>query len=662
MARVAVVTVASLLAIGMSSTPVAATPVTSFSPAMVSATRGVRPSPDAREHVVTMVTGDRAVVRLRPDGVRSVDVLPATGRAAMPVFQQISGGHAYVLPADVLGALDAGRLDPRRLDVGALAARGVTDARAAALPPAALGPTRTTDTAADQVTVRVLGRRGEPAPDGHAVVLANQVDGPWQEPGTLLPVRGGVARGQLAPGVYTIVAGLDGVGGPQATVVLAPRVRVAGPTHLTLDARHVTTPSITMPRADAQPTGAVAGFCWSLRIACGGQFWVSAPALTDTAFSPTAPGATPPDFRFTVMAHYGQDPDQAQPSPYTYHVAQSVAGGIPEHPAWRLTSRDFATVHARYRAQVPGEPGEIRDAGGSGADVYRGALLAEHLPALPTTRTEYYQGGVLWTRRFTQGPAEQEPGWDSGDQVAYTAGQTYADAWNTAVRGPGLAPHGNGNRRQDYRVRRGGSPTEGVDQLVADVDMYADPSRRQGAEPSGRSTTTTLYDDATNTSLGTAHGDLAAWLVGSGDMRLRLTETSTSSDPGLPLSSSVTGSWTFTSRHADVLRPVPLTALTFAPQLDEDNRARYGATVPLALDAYRQPDLAPPQVRCWSLRVSFDDGATWRAVAVTAAGGHAAALIQQPSAGSGYASLEAWATTTDGDLVRERVIRAWRLY
>jgi hypothetical protein len=89
---------------------------------------------DARGVAVTLLTGDKVILRDLPGRRHSVQVLPARqpGRAA--TFQTLSvRGDAYVLPSDV-HALVGRLLDPALFNVSALARMGYGDAKAPSLP------------------------------------------------------------------------------------------------------------------------------------------------------------------------------------------------------------------------------------------------------------------------------------------------------------------------------------------------------------------------------------------------------------------------------------------------------------------------------------------------------------------------------------------------
>jgi subtilisin family serine protease len=87
-----------------------------------------------RPVAVTLLTGDKVLLRQRPGDRRTVQVVPARGRGARPSFQVVSvRGDLHVIPADVHDLV--GRLlDLDLFNVSALQRMGYADARAPSLP------------------------------------------------------------------------------------------------------------------------------------------------------------------------------------------------------------------------------------------------------------------------------------------------------------------------------------------------------------------------------------------------------------------------------------------------------------------------------------------------------------------------------------------------
>jgi len=106
----------------------AAGPAAGVSAQSAGATRVAQQRPVA----VTLLTGDKVLLRRQPGGRQAVQVLPRRG--ASPAFQVVSvRGDLHVIPADVRH-LVGGLLDLDLFNVSALERMGCGDARAPSLP------------------------------------------------------------------------------------------------------------------------------------------------------------------------------------------------------------------------------------------------------------------------------------------------------------------------------------------------------------------------------------------------------------------------------------------------------------------------------------------------------------------------------------------------
>jgi subtilisin family serine protease len=131
--RVRQLTILLAVAALLAAAPGTGATATSAAAGTVAATRPARLS-QLRPVAVTLVTGDKVLVRRQPDGRQAVQVIPAARRGASGTFQVVSiGGDLHVIPGDVhhlVGRL----LDLELFNVSALARMGYTDARAPSLP------------------------------------------------------------------------------------------------------------------------------------------------------------------------------------------------------------------------------------------------------------------------------------------------------------------------------------------------------------------------------------------------------------------------------------------------------------------------------------------------------------------------------------------------
>ncbi|HEY8452712.1 MAG: S8 family serine peptidase [Micromonosporaceae bacterium] len=171
--------------------------------------------PDHR--TVTLITGDR--VTLLPSGFA---IRPAEGRDTMRFVRYQVDDHDYVIPADALDLLRAGRLDLRLFDVAGLIAQGYSDADRADLPLVVTGGPA--GTAGGSVAAAALGAAdvhvtGDLSTIGMTAVRVDKPDATrvWEA------IREAVTPGPAA------------AGGPAAAAADGVRVWLDGVRHLDLD-------------------------------------------------------------------------------------------------------------------------------------------------------------------------------------------------------------------------------------------------------------------------------------------------------------------------------------------------------------------------------------------------------------------------------------------
>ncbi|GIJ42011.1 S8 family serine peptidase [Micromonospora andamanensis] len=88
----------------------------------------------ADQRWLTLVTGDRLLVREEPAGDELVEVKPARGREDVPLFSRRIKGALSVLPADLAPLVAAGAVDSRLFAVSALIDHGYDDRARADVP------------------------------------------------------------------------------------------------------------------------------------------------------------------------------------------------------------------------------------------------------------------------------------------------------------------------------------------------------------------------------------------------------------------------------------------------------------------------------------------------------------------------------------------------
>jgi hypothetical protein len=189
------------------------------------------------------------------------------------------------------------------------------------------------------------------------------------------------------------------------------------------------------------------------------------------------------------------------------------------------------------------------------------------------------------------------------------------------------------------------------------VPFYADAAgHAAGLDVDTVSGSTSLYRDGQLLGSQNLAGKGTFW-VGQNEAEYRLVTEATRNEPWWPLSTKISAEWTFRSsfRPGPFLDPLPLLAIRAEPPVNLANQSPTGpVTIPLTVT--RQD--GPTQITAVELEFSTDDGATWQQTTVSRSGDHWQAAV---SNSTGYVSLRTKATDTDGNAVRQTIIRAYQV-
>lgn len=382
---------------------------------------------------------------------------------------------------------------------------------------------------------------------------------------------------------------------------------------------------------------------------------------TDSIPIPTVYTVDPIGVRLARLAASGA-PDVKltgiRSSEYRYELAFPHRGGIPATLHYQPRNRDLATVRADYRALAEGEIAYV-DYGARAGDIgMDGGLWSTRIP-LPVTRTEYYSPGpVSWRTSVS-------PQSDLGGGVAhryrsaersYRPGDRVTVNWHKGVIAPAfIVPEPYS--ATPHLVFRDGDTINATLPLLSDSDRHSGLAAPEGWGFADKGDTALYVGDTLVSRSGVPGSGTFSVPAAAGNYRL--VSTVTRDHPAWPLSTSVSGEWTFHSGHTNTATPLPLLAIGFDPKLDELNYAPAGKrfTFPVTVD--RQVGTTGPRAALTTVEVSFDDGMTWRRVAPEKVGNHWQVTVRHPA--SGFVSLRASATDGDGNTVTETVIRAYRL-
>ncbi|MEU7572186.1 S8 family serine peptidase [Micromonospora sp. NPDC049240] len=334
-------------------------------------------------------------------------------------------------------------------------------------------------------------------------------------------------------------------------------------------------------------------------------------------------------------------------SPYVYDVVRAWPGEVPTDPTYAPAAKELARVDQNFHAGTPAIAFEQR------ADCrsyhWPPCLGVDQPVAAPSTRVDYLstQEGTSWYQK-----ALLMPGWEQRyNQVTYRPGQHVARKWFAPVTRPRLGPG------FWYPYRNGNVFAVNVPPAGGDTDIT-------GSIDDGVSTVRSrLYQNGKL--IGREQPAQAVQVAapvasGSADYRFEQ-ETTRPADPWVT-STRTRSVWGFRATQADDRVLLPLVQLDYGVDTDLTGSVRAGSHQKISLAASHVAGVVGAgKIAGATLSVSYDDGATWQPVRLTAAGaGTWNATLRYPRT-SGFVSLKATASDDAGNTVEQEVVRAYRL-
>ncbi|GGP75390.1 S8 family serine peptidase [Saccharothrix coeruleofusca] len=335
-------------------------------------------------------------------------------------------------------------------------------------------------------------------------------------------------------------------------------------------------------------------------------------------------------------------------SAHRYELSYPSQGQLPPRLTTVARTADLAAVRMAYHGGTPEEP----PTASAWVEALGGRIGTQwSLPVPPhAERVEH----------FTPGRWHVEVGgwWAASGRarevMTLEGGKSYRMRWHAAVAAPRFTGTTSNELGEDHPwAWRVGNKLDITVPFFTDADGHA-----RAAEPffGYDRGSTALHRDGRVVGTQDQPG-IAVFAVPDGEAEYRLTADVSREQPWWPLSTKVSGSWTFRSGFRQGPgRPLPLLSVGFAPAVDLGNAAPAGPfSFPVAL--HRQD--AVPSAESVELEVSFDDGGTWAPVPLSRDGERWTATVTNPD--SGFASLRAKAADTEGNAVEQTVIRAYRI-
>jgi subtilisin family serine protease len=494
------------------------------------------------------------------------------------------------------------------------------------------------------VTVDILDRAGQPATFGFVTMInldsGEVVDLP---PGERVEAR--LPKGRYA--AYGIVVG-GTQEAPEISTVLDPTFVVDRPATLTVDARAAKPISIGVPAGDAASLIADLQFIFNMPEQQM-SFGVLSQSYQGMFVGQPDPAERQPILTTTFNHQLIKGPLPAegplQPSPYAYFLDFIVSGYAPSGFTKNVTERDLGRVEATYATQgVPtGETGvwPRPDAGGF--------TFAVALPVtLPGKRTEFYSVDptLRWDRELDEGDFFEPVSIHLGNPARFPGGRTTYERINAAAFGPAFGElRFVGRLGNDIYLAPGMfSPSGNWFGLFS-----ATTSARTVLERNGQ----VVFDQPSTAGLATGLApEQAAY---------KLRTEAARGEPSR-LSTKVSAEWTFRSGETTGDGPtnLPLSAVRFAPPVNDRNTAPAGRVWLVPVEVQQQPGSTAGRARTLTVEVSFDDGATWKSVPVIRNGQQGVVILKHP-AKAGFVSLRAASTDTAGNTVTQTIVRAYEI-
>ncbi|SCF34924.1 S8 family serine peptidase [Micromonospora mirobrigensis] len=334
-------------------------------------------------------------------------------------------------------------------------------------------------------------------------------------------------------------------------------------------------------------------------------------------------------------------------SPYQYRLVRAWKGEVPVDPTYAPTEEELARVDQTIRA---GTPSLVFDRTGDCRAYYWPPCQGVYEPfAAPSTRVDYFstQSGTAWYES-----AQTLSGWEQRhDRMVYQPGQQLTRNWFNPVTRPRLGPgYWLPYRDRDFLAvnvppHSGDTDMTGFDDTATLKSQLYQNGVRVGREQPSQAVQTSVPPT-------------------DGAAEYRFEQESTLPEGPWIAPTSTRTAWTFRSAKPTVDERVllPLLQLDYRVDTDLTGSVKAGGQQKISVSAVHVGGVTGAgKPTGGTLSVSYDDGATWQPVTLTADGtGTWSTMLKHPSA-AGFVSLRATARDDAGNKVEQEIIRAYRI-
>lgn len=339
-------------------------------------------------------------------------------------------------------------------------------------------------------------------------------------------------------------------------------------------------------------------------------------------------------------------------SPYSYELLKYRQGGIPADQRYRVRTDELATVKTSFHASAPDT-----EAGYSRLLVSPMQSMAYQVFSrivAPRPLTEFVTADVKTWESMQVGTVwEAGQAWQQTAPTVLKAGQRASRDWNKAVVRtalPSTLDNAAIRRADGLAVVYSGGLFDTAPNQWAMIRAFTDKEKA------------TVYRNGEL--LGSAPSAAVAFPTVPERAEYRVVVDVQRDQPWWTTSTKVNTDWTFRSERVDATTPLPVLSVDYDLDVDQANSAPVSSALHVGLGLRYPKGMAGPRITEAKLWASYDDGATWQQVAVTAAGDAAfTGTIKNPAAAKagGFVSLRAQAVDADGNAVVQTVTRAYQL-
>ncbi|GAA1697893.1 S8 family serine peptidase [Kribbella yunnanensis] len=427
--------------------------------------------------------------------------------------------------------------------------------------------------------------------------------------------------------------------------MVQPRLNLTGDSTVVFDARKAKKVTVTVPRSEAKILSATVGYLRKAVGAEGGLTSMSLGASYDPVYTgqvgPSAEPGAMTGFLAAQWAPPGTD-GQVRNAPYVYSHFDGFPGGFPTGLDRAMTDRDFAAVDVQLNKT--NDRKARLGAYGMAPGMSWSFGKALEFDQARTVRLLLGGRSAVWSKGFEEIHPDDPGNWATDIRSRYReyrAGTSYRERINSAVFT--TAPVWAFRDRNVLNI---------LDYTLMDADGN---KGETGIDTqSGR-----LLRNGEVIAEG-LYGDIYAEGVPA-EKATYVLESSLTRQTWSDFSTRTDRKWTFTSAATDQKTQLPAIGIRYRPKVGIDNVVERTPVMVLPIVLEAQRDGVLPKIRSVEIRVSGDEGKTWRKASVQAdgRGGYRAAFATPKTARS--VSLQARIVDSAGFVTEETTIGAYPL-